>query len=274
MYDEAGRLLLPLVDSPREVEGTEARWFWSIVLRNQGRVEEALRLSVVTPNPNFLAEAMLELERGNARRAIAILDKHARSDNSLLPAGSQARANAWNRTLLAMALTAAGDTAAVRRLVDSVQYWGSRSGYGRDRRSHHYLLGMLLAAEGRDAAAVEEFRQAIYSATHGFTRINYELGRALMRLNRPVEAIPIVRSALHGDIDGSNLYMTRTDLHELLAQAFDRAGMRDSAAVHYRAVVRAWERADPLYHARRDQAARWLDTHGGAPPGLRRHPTR
>ena len=66
--------------------------------------------------------------------------------------------------------------------------------------------------------------------------------------------MPVVRAALHGDLDGANLYMTRTDLHELLAQAFDRLGQRDSAMVHYRAVVRAWEQADPVYHARRDSA--------------------
>ena len=41
---------------------------------------------------------------------------------------------------------------------------------------------------------------------------------------------------------------------ELLAQAFDSLRMRDSAAVHYRAVVKAWARADPVYHARRDRA--------------------
>jgi hypothetical protein len=69
---------------------------------------------------------------------------------------------------------------------------------------------------------------------------------------------------LHGDIDGSNLYMTRTDLHELLAQAFDRAGQRDSAAVHYRAVLRAWERADAPFRARRDSAHAWLSRQASA----------
>jgi len=70
--------------------------------------------------------------------------------------------------------------------------------------------------------------------------------------------VPIVRAALHGDIDGSNLYVTRTDLHELLAQAFERTGIRDSATVHYRAVTAAWKRADPKYHARREVASAWL----------------
>lgn len=113
---------------------------------------------------------------------------------------------------------------------------------------------MLLVAEGRDVEAAVEFREAMSSPTHGFTRINYELGRTLIRLNRPAEAVPVVRAGLHGDVYGSNLYMTRTDLHELLGQAFDRLKMRDSATVHYRAVLKAWERADPVYHPRREQA--------------------
>ena len=59
-------------------------------------------------------------------------------------------------------------------------------------------------------------------------------------------------------MDASNLYVSRTELHELLAESFDRAGMRDSAAVHYSAVAKAWRRADPAFHARRDRAADWL----------------
>ena len=115
-----------------------------------------------------------------------------------------------------------------------------------------------MAAEGRHEDAVAEYRLAISSPTLGFTRINYELGRSLMQVGRPREAIDAVQPALRGEIDASNLYVTRTDLHELLAQAFDAAGMRDSAAVHYRAVTRAWVRADPAFHPRRDAARDWL----------------
>jgi hypothetical protein len=67
-----------------------------------------------------------------------------------------------------------------------------------------------------------------------------------------------VRAALHGGIDGSNLYVTRTELHELLAQAFDRMGARDSAAVHYGAVARAWARSDPAFRQRLDKAQAWI----------------
>ncbi len=57
--------------------------------------------------------------------------------------------------------------------------------------------------------------------------------------------MPIVRAALHGPIDASNLYVTYSKLHELLAQAFERSGQRDSAATHYRWVAAAWRNAEP-----------------------------
>jgi len=46
-----------------------------------------------------------------------------------------------------------------------------------------------------------------------------------------------------------------------LAQAFDRARMTDSAAVHYRAVTKAWARADREFVVRRDIAQNWLAQH-------------
>jgi hypothetical protein len=105
---------------------------------------------------------------------------------------------------------------------------------------------------------VEEFRAALYSPTFGYTRINYELGRSLLALNRPEEAIPIVQGALHGGLEGSCLYLTRTDLHELLAQLFDAAGQRDSAAKHYTVVDRAWTHADSSFARRHDAVRKWL----------------
>lgn len=273
-YDAAGRELQPLLDSPRPFEDVEARWLRVIALRNQGRLAEASALSRIEPVPNELAEALIAIERGDAATAVRIFARRNHVDSSAWAPGVRARSETWNRTLLAMALLAAGDTGRVRRLVDSVSFWGQRSNFGRDRRLHHYLRGMLLVAQRRDSVAVEELKQAIYSPSHGLTRINYELGRALLRLGRPAEAVPVVRAALHGDIDGSNLYMTRTDLHELLAQAFDQLGQRDSAAVHYRAVVRAWERADPVYHARRDSARARLSRQARVPGRSLTSPTR
>jgi len=51
---------------------------------------------------------------------------------------------------------------------------------------------------------------------------------------------------LRGPLDGSGLYLTRTAVHELLAQAFDESRQSDSALAHYALVARAWRRADPI----------------------------
>jgi hypothetical protein len=115
----------------------------------------------------------------------------------------------------------------------------------------------LLAARAHDAAtATRELRASIVSPTFGYTRANYELGQVLRAQHRPVEAIPIVRAALRGGIDGSNLYITRTELHELLAQLFEASGEEDSASVHYAVVTRAWRSADPAFASRYDLARR------------------
>jgi len=105
---------------------------------------------------------------------------------------------------------------------------------------------------------VEEFRAAIHSPTNGYTRINYELGRSLLTLGRPAEAVAIVRAPLHGGIEGSGLYLTRTETHELLAQLFDRMALKDSAATHYAVVERAWRGADPFLKPRYEAAREWL----------------
>jgi tetratricopeptide (TPR) repeat protein len=158
-------------------------------------------------------------------------------------------------TLAGTALAAAGDTAGVRRLADSAEAIGQGSNWGRDPRLHHFLRGLLLQREGRHAQAVEAFRRAVLSTTDGYTRINLELARSLMALGRQNEAIAILRPALRGGVDGSNSYVTHTELHEALAQAFELANQPDSAAAHYRAVERAWRHADPPF-AERYAAAR------------------
>lgn len=259
-YDQIERGISQYLNSPRENEVIDARWIWSIVLRNRGQLREAHRIARENRprDPDHLFEALVALERRDTRTLVAIFDTLSGKDPSRLASGVRARQVTWNKTLFAMALAAAGDTARLRALADTIEMWGQKSLYGRDRRAHHYARGMLLVARGRDAEAAEELRQAIHSPTNGFTRINLELGKVLLRLGRPAEAIPVVSAALHGGIDGSNLYVTRTELHELLAQAFDRLGNRDSAAVHYGAVVRAWDRADPVFRSRLETARTWL----------------
>ena len=273
-YENVERDLRPLLESPRHDDYFESRWWLLIALRNQGRLREARALNQTGRLPTFaepqvspiepeaINEGLLALESGDARKAATrfVRDWREPLGGDLAP-GVEARYHAWQGTLAGMALAATGDTAAVLRLADTVEYWGQRSLFGRDRKLHHYLRGIVLAAAGRDDDAIRELGEAVHSPTLGFTRVNLELGRALLRRNRPREAAAAVAPALRGDIDAANLYVTRTELHELLAQAFDRAGERDSAAVHYATVVRSWAIADPMFHARRDSARIWLARH-------------
>ncbi|HEX5073150.1 MAG TPA: BTAD domain-containing putative transcriptional regulator [Gemmatimonadaceae bacterium] len=269
-YEDIEDRVKLLLESPKREDFLDARWWLLIALRNQGRYRDAQHLLTTgalrgvappqAPNvPDDVNEGILALERGDSRAGAAIFVRGwEQALGPGLSPGMAARYHAWRGTLAGMAIAAAGDTAALRRMADSVEHWGARSIYGRDRRMHHYLEGLLLSASGRDDDAIREFRDAIYSPTLGFTRVNLELGRALMRRNRAREAVAVVAPALRGEVDASNLYVTRTELHELLAQAYDLAGIRDSAAVHYRVVARSWSNADEAFHARRDAATTWL----------------
>jgi tetratricopeptide (TPR) repeat protein len=266
-YENVERDVRPLLASAAVGEWSDGENSLLLALRNQGRLRDAFELHrtgwlpgfpAVPQSPNDFDAGILALESGDARGAAAVFREKARRIAPGTTPGNQARIRAWNTTLEGMALAAAGDTTAVRALADSVERFGSGSAYGRDKRLHHYLRGLLSVARHRDEDAVREFRAAIHSPNLGFTRVNYELARALLRLGRPAEAVATLRSSLRGEIDASNLYITRTDLHELLADAFQATGQADSAAAHYRAVVNAWRRADPLYHMRRARAVALL----------------
>jgi tetratricopeptide (TPR) repeat protein len=267
-HDAAQRLLGDVLEVGGMSEQIDAYWFLAIALRDQGRLVEALdamrRLRAIAPPtprrsagsaPSLAAlEAQLLLDLGQPRAAAALFDSIARGREELDSDASAARRAAWNLTHSANARAAAGDTAGVRRLIDSVQSLGLASGFGRDRRLHHHVRGLWLAARGDDEAAVAEFRRSILSRNLGYTRTNYELARALMRLGRPAEAVATLQPALRGSVEASNLYVTRTEIHELLAEAWEAAGRPDSAAVHYRTVAAAWRRADPTLQPRRERA--------------------
>ena len=255
-YAGAEKRVQSMLESPRAADVSDGKSVKVMLLRQQGRLTEARRFG--DGSPNDFTGGILALEAGDYRTALSIFGTRAGWSYSDWSPGTMARHKTWSKTLLAMVLAASGDTARLRSLADTVEYWGQRSNYGRDRRAHHYIRGMLLVAEKRDAEAATELREAVHSPTNGFTRVNYELGRVLVRLGRADEAVPVVRAALHGELDGSSLYVSRTELHELLGQAFAAMGARDSAAVHYRAVANAWEHADPAFQARHDRARAWL----------------
>jgi tetratricopeptide (TPR) repeat protein len=238
----------------------DGSWLLGISLRYQGRLRDALATTrhaqirqPHTPSeaPIGIAEAIVLFEMGRydesaeAFRKIAATPAYSPQFRARI-----ARDRAWNLTHEATARAAAGDTAALSVLADSIESAARASAYGRDRRLHHYVRGLLLRARGEPESAVVEFRRAIFSLTEGYTRDNYELARTLLSLHRPKEAIAVLQPALRGSMQASNSYITYSEIHELLAQAFDAAGRSDSAATHYAYVVRAWPAADPDFRAR------------------------
>lgn len=236
----------------------------AIALRIRGRYRDAQALvrSGITPGSGMehrglprdrVHEAVLDFEMGRPRVAAAELLRQARAvaADTRLPPGVAAGRVTWYLALAA-ALAADADTILVRSLVDTVESAGVRSLDPRHPVLHHFVRGLLLARAGEHESAVRAYRAALWSPSRGFTRINVELARSLLALQRPMEAIAALRPALRGPLEEPQLVVTRTELHELLGNAFDAAGQRDSAAAHFVTVDRAWRDADPVVSQRRD----------------------
>jgi tetratricopeptide (TPR) repeat protein len=230
-------------------------------LRNQGRLREASAFSAAGQPP---LRPILLFERGRFREAAADFEAGARpSRSSSVPLTGHAAKNlAFNLTHAATAWAAAGDTARLAGLADSIETAGRNSLSSREALLAHYVRGLLLTARGQPALAAEQYRRSVFSWTEGYTRVNYALAQTLLQLHRSREAIAALQPAFRGSLEAANLYITRTELHELLAQAFDSAGERDSALVHWRAVESAWRNADPDFRARWEVARRHLQGTG------------
>ncbi|HEV8215331.1 MAG TPA: BTAD domain-containing putative transcriptional regulator, partial [Gemmatimonadaceae bacterium] len=231
------------------------RWFCVIALRMQGRYREAFALSregkvprstIVRrglPHDPFL-EGVVDMEGGRplvAADGFASIrppgdsgdydvNRRTKTDSVNAPEGLRARSLTWALTLSATAAVVGGDTLRARRLVDTIESIGRRSPFPRDPLLHHFVRGLLLSRQNQHDSALREFRAAIHSPTFGYSRINYEIGQSALALNRPREAIPLVQAALRGGIEGAGFYITRTELHEMLARLFDANQQRDSAA--------------------------------------------
>jgi hypothetical protein len=263
--------------TPDTVVLRQYRWFCSLALRIQGRYREALALAregrvpkskIIRRGlpPDQYLNAILDMEAGRplvaADEFAAISrpgdDAREKRDTVNVPDGLRARHVAWTLTLAATAAVAGGDTLRARRLVDTIESAGRRSMFPRDPLLHHFVRGLLHSRAHDDEAALREFRAAIHSPTFGYTRINYDIAQSALALKRPREAIPLVQAALHGGIEGGGFYITRTELHEMLARLFDANHQRDSAAAHYAIVERAWRSADPFLQPPYEAAPPWL----------------
>jgi tetratricopeptide (TPR) repeat protein len=258
-------------------ERSEARRLLTIAYRQQGRLHEALEVARAYRNSDMgptspgaapstaLLEAQVLMEQGHFGEAAVLFDSIGRNSVAPEDSAAAARTRVWTWALMATALAPARDTIRFAGLVDSALQRGQLSAYALDRRMHYYIRGLLERARGHHEEAVAAFRAAIVSPTMGFTRINYALAGEYLTLNRPAEAVATLQSAQRGSFDGSNLYLTHTDLMERLAQAFESAGERDSAAVYYARIAEAWQNSDPAFTPRhyeaRYKAMRMLEKH-------------
>jgi tetratricopeptide (TPR) repeat protein len=251
---------------------TEYRWECLLAYRHMGRLREAMALTRprrLAPAPGSsgsvsvgeegLNRIILDWMMGRPDAAARGFLEVARSERSgsLFP-GENARRESWWLTLAATAFIAARDTAAAAALTDSIQAVGARSMYGRDPLLHHFVRGLVLSTKGRHEDAMSEFLSANYSWPLGYTRVNYEYARCALALGRPRDAIYPLQAALRGGLEGPQLYVTQTELHELLGQAFEAAGMPDSVMPHYGYVARMWAGADREFRARFRRVSEWL----------------
>ena len=268
-FDLADRVLRGAIQGSSTVAQSDALWDLGLSLRQQGRIEEAIAIArqyraiadrAQRTRPNEASQAVRPLaaalfDAGRYREAALLFDSSANFRVAEELPASHARDRAWSLAHAARSLAAAGDTSQLAVRADTIAAVSMLSASARDHRLASYVRGLLLFARNDLPNAAVAIRSSIYSLPGGLTRENYDLARIYLRLGRPRDAIAVLQPALRGKLDASNMYVTHTELHELLAQAWDSAGGKDSASVHYAWVARAWEHGDPPY-AKRAEAAR------------------
>ena len=199
------------------------------------------------------------LESGHPVEAARLLDSLVGRVRRDAPPGILARTLTPWYALLADSGFASGDAALTSRAADSAEAWAARAAKAREWGAATCARALALLAVHDTAGAMEAFARAVYSPTLGWALTNYHLGRLHLAQGNPRAAANILRPGLQGGLDLVNV----TDLHELLAQAYDRLGMRDSARVHWRSVATALEQADSVAQPRRAAALARL---GGSAP--------
>jgi tetratricopeptide (TPR) repeat protein len=253
-FDKADRYWRTLLESGGRRAKADALAAGVSSMLAQGRYNEAVvlaqRMRTIPGDPSdAIQHATALFAHGQFRASGILFDSIAAVPFSTWPSRN-ARHRAWMLSLAAGSYAAAGDTARLRVLNDSVRIEGSRSGYRRDQLLHHYVQGLRLRSAGRTSDAIEAFRKSIYSPVEGNSRAILELARTLVDTGRAAEAIPLLRAAIAGPVGASGQYATRTELHETLARAYELSGQPDKAVQSYRYVVHAWQNADPSLQKR------------------------
>lgn len=223
-------------------------------LRQQARWRElqdliAARIAMLTPVERRgelgrwlrLSDAVGLLDAGHPEEAGRILDSVVRRTDRSAPIGILARSLTPLYALLAEAALGTGDAALATRAADSASAWAGRAAKAREQGIATHAQALALLARHDTTGAIRTFERAIYSPTLGFTLTNYHLARLYLARGEPRQAADILRPALQGYID----LAVFTDLHELIAEAYERLGQADSARVHWRWVAGALAHADP-----------------------------
>jgi tetratricopeptide (TPR) repeat protein len=268
-FELADRVLRAAIQSGSTASQSDAMWDLMLSLRAQGRIDEAIAVSRryravadsgqhVGPNEASsatrpLAQALFDA--GRYVQAAALFDSNANFRAADEMPATRARERAWSLAHAARSLAIGGDTAQLMARADTLAAVGAQSGGARDQRVASYIRGLLFFARGDLSGSVAAIRSSIYSLPAGYTRENYDLARVYLELGRPRDAIAVLQPVLRGKLDASNMYVTQTEIHELLAQSWMAAGRPDSAGPHFDWVARAWAAGDPRY-ARRAADAR------------------
>jgi tetratricopeptide (TPR) repeat protein len=253
-FAEAERLITQDIAS----DEYERRWnglWWDIIYQHtRGRLGRA-----VLAADRFCAEpdaslddcaqirASVLLRVGRFREASAGLERRLRvteRDSAMAP-GLSARRRTWLMAQLADVRATARDTVGLARLADSMATIGRLSGYGRDRRLHHYARGRLYAIRGAHARAAESFRAGEYGPTYSLGQIRYGWAQALLALGRADEAVEVLHPLRRRILTSVGSYFSQAEVHLLLAQALGQAGRHQAAREELAWVERAWEGADP-----------------------------
>ena len=226
----------------------DALWWLAIAQRTAGHPADAvetvrLRWGGQLPPPEDPWAAQLLMawrESGRLSEAVTWFRRTPpRTPNASLPSGLAARGFAFSRTILADLRFSAGDTVGLWALADTIARVSMGSAYGRDRRLHHHVRGLMWLARGDTARAAAAFAAGQWSRTHAWIRTSVRLAEAQLALDRAADAVATLQSCQRQPLESGGLYATRTEVHALLARAFEAAGQPDSAAVHWNWVKRA-----------------------------------
>jgi hypothetical protein len=148
-------------------------------------------------------------------------------------------------------LAAQSDSTALRTLVDSVAASPMPTIDARTLALRGYLRGLAAATRGAHGEALPHFEAALRVDRVTAPAINVALARSLTALGRPADAIPVLRAATRAPILPTGATAEPFPaVREQLALAHAAIGARDSARVHARIVLDAWNESEAVMRVR------------------------